>query len=250
MSPTFFAQIARRLAVSLLTLTGLLFIGTLHGAQSAPPNAASAFAAESPAQRVDRLLAAIGGREAWTRVKFVHVAATHHQTSLREPFPNGIWNDFSAPRVCIEATIDGDRRIRTIADGKGFRVRSGQRHELTVAEVADEHTWWESNVYRTFHRLAVNDPELTVRCVGEQRLDIFRPDGKRLNWLLLNQRGEPVRFATGDSENASIFGPLVAEAGGVKHPRWGTSFDGSFRFEITRFETASAPPTNVAFTAP
>ena len=146
------------------------------------------------------------------------------------------------------ATIAGDPRLRVIADDRGFRVRDGRSHPLTPEQVAADHTWWETNLYRTFHRLAVGDATLSVRAVGDHRLEIFRPDGSRLNWLLLNLRGEPVRFGTGTGELANILGPLADGPGGIRYPRWGTSHDGAFRYEITRFETAAQVPPAVSFT--
>jgi hypothetical protein len=238
------------------TTLGLLLAGSLHAAVSAAPasapapaSPAAAFADETAAARVERLLTAMGGRAAWARAKFVHVESTHHELTIRDPFTNRIWNDFSAPRVRLEAIIEGALRRRGIDGDKGWRLRDGQATPLAAEQVASEHAWWESNVYRTLHRLAGNDPTLTARPVGDSRLEIFRADGKRLNWFLLNLRGEPVRFGTWDSESASIFGPLVAEPSGVKHPHWGTTADGSFRFEILRFETAESVPADVSFSS-
>jgi hypothetical protein len=43
----------------------------------------------------------------------------------------------------------------------------------------------------------VRTRELNARAVlGERRLEIFRSDGKRLNWFILNQRGEPMLFGS------------------------------------------------------
>jgi hypothetical protein len=240
------------LAAAALTLALGIALPASPAAPAAPVPTSSATptaaAPETAAVRLDRLFTAIGGRDAWARVKFVHVAATHHDFSLPDPFANRIWNDFTAPRVRFAATIAGEERLRVIADGGGFRVRDGHTHPLTAEQLAAEHTWWETNLYRTFHRLAVADPALSVRAVGEHRLEIFRADGSRLNWLLLNRRGEPIRFAPGASEQAGIFGPLVDGPGGIRYPRWGTSHDGAFRYEITRFETAAHVPPTVSFT--
>lgn len=232
------------------TLPLLLALGLLACAPASLAAELPASAAETPAARVDRLLTAVGGRAAWARARFVHVQASHHELTIPDAFVNQIWNDFTAPRVRLAAKIDGVDRIRALDGTRGWRLREGKPQDLTAEQIASEHAWWESNVYRTLHRLAVNDPDLTARCVGENRLEIFRRDGKRLNWLLLNARGEPVRFATWDSETASIFGPLVAEPSGVKHPKWGTSADGSFRFEITGFHIAESVPAGVSFSRP
>jgi hypothetical protein len=200
-------------------------------------------------ERAEALLAAMGGREAWSKVRFVHVEATHDDVSIREPYTNQIWNDFSAPRVRIEAKNAQMDRRRGIADGKGWRLRDGVRSELNAEDYESERTWWEANVYRTLHRLATRDPELQPRAVGEHRLEIFRRDGKRLNWFVLNQRGEPMLFGTWDSEAGTAFGPL-APSGAIKYPKWGARPDGSWRYEIVRLTTAEAVPAGISFTEP
>ena len=205
--------------------------------------------AETGPERAERLLAALGGREAWSRVNFVHVEAVHDQLNIREPFTNRIWNDFSQPRVRFEAHNDAIDRRRVIADGTGSYVRDGVKRELTAEEVASETKWWEANLYRTLHRLAVGDPELTPKAVGDYRLEIFLPDGRRLNWFLLNQRGEPHQFGTWDSEQGGAMGP-PASNGTVKYPAWGAVPDGSWRYVIKRFETAEAVPEGIDFRNP
>ena len=199
--------------------------------------------------RVELLLEAMGGRAAWAQVKFVHVEAVHDDVSIRDPFTNRIWNDLTAPRVRFEAKNSEIDRRRVIDHQKGARVRDGAESILTAAQIEDDRKWWESNIYRTLHRLAVNDPELSARAVGEHRLEIFRGDGKRLNWFVLNQRGEPMLFGTWESEAGTTFGPLAA-SGAIKYPKWGARPDGSWRYEIVRLVAGEKPPADVSFAKP
>jgi hypothetical protein len=219
-------------------LLGLLLAGSL-----------AAQTAETGPARAGRLLAAMGGREAWAQVKFMHVEAVHDDVVFAQPFTNRIWNDFTAPRLRLEAKNDQIDRRRGIADGAGWRQRDGVVAPLTPEQVEDERRWWEANLYRTLHRLAVNDPDLTARAVGENRLEIFRADGKRLNWFVLTQRGDPMIFGTWDSENGSAFGPLASN-GSIKYPKWGAVPGGLWRYEIVRIVTSATVPSDVSFSTP
>ncbi len=199
--------------------------------------------------RAERLLAAMGGREAWAKVKFIHVEAIHDDVGLRDSYTNKIWNDFSAPRVRFEAKNAEIDRRHAVNGEKGWQWRDGTETPLTAERLEDERKWWEANVYRTLHRLALNDPALTARAVGEHRLEIFRKDGKRLNWFSLNQKGEPMLFGTWESEAGTAFGPL-ASSGQIKYPKWGARPDGSWRYEIVRFVPAESVPAEVSFSKP
>ncbi len=209
-----------------------------------------AFAEEDAGRaRAERLLAAMGGREAWAKVKFIQVEAIHDDVGLRDSYTNKIWNDLSAPRVRFEAKNAEIDRRHAINGEKGWRWRDGQESPLSPEQLEDERKWWEANVYRTLHRLALNDPDLTARAVGEHRVEIFRQDGKRLNWFTLNQKGEPMLFGTWESEAGTAFGPLAA-SGQIKYPKWGARPDGSWRYEIVRLVTAENVPAEVSFSKP
>jgi hypothetical protein len=247
------SPVSRRLFVrnSAVLLAGGALALSPTARSASTPAARTAPAASEPAGAAlaDELLAAMGGREAWAGVTFMHVEATHDDLSIRDPFTNRIWNDFSTFRVRFEARNAAFDSRRAVADGMGWRWRDGQSFPLTAEQVAHEQRWWEANVYRTLHRLATNDPDLAVRSAGPRRLEIFRHDGQRLNWFLLNQRGEPMLFGTWNSEAASVFGPLSGN-GTIRYPRWGARPDGDFRYEIVRIETAGAVPSAVNFAAP
>ncbi|MBA2623991.1 MAG: hypothetical protein H0U88_10310 [Chthoniobacterales bacterium] len=209
----------------------------------------SSFAEADGRARAELLLAAMGGRAAWAKVKFTHVEAVHDDVSIRDSFTNKIWNDFTAPRVRLEAKNAQIDRRRGIDGATGWRWRDGEQSVLTPEQFEDERSWWEANIYRTLHRLAINDPDLEARAVGEHRLEIFRRDGKRLNWFHLNQRGEPMLFGTWESEAGSAFGPL-GKSGEIRYPKWGARPDGSWRYEIVRLVTAETAPADVSFAKP
>jgi len=222
---------------SAIALFGLALSGQLMAQEDAGP------------ARAEALLAAMGGRAAWSKVKFVQVEAIHDDVEIRNSFTNKIWNDFSAPRVRFEAKNGEIDRRSAIEGAGGWRWRDGERKAMTPQQFEDERSWWEANIYRTLHRLALKDPELSARAVGKNRLEIFRSDGKRLNWFILNQRGEPMLFGTWASEAGTTFGPL-ASSGEIKYPKWGARPDGSWRYEVVRLEGAEKVPESISFSTP
>ncbi len=199
--------------------------------------------------RAESLLNAMGGRAAWSKVKYVHVEAVHDGVSIHDSYTNKIWNDFSAPRVRFEAKNPQMDRRSAIDGATGWRWLDGEGTAMTPEQFENERSWWEANIYRTLHRLAMKDPELSARAVGEHRLEIFRSDGKRLNWFILNQRGEPMLFGTWASEAGTTFGPL-ASSGDIKYPKWGARPDGSWRYEIVKLEAAEKVPASISFSTP
>ncbi len=197
----------------------------------------------SPEKLAETLLAAMGGREAWSSVAFVHVEAVHDDLDIAEPFVNRIWNDFSEPRVRFSAENSHFKRARWIAKGAGAReTNAGGPVPMTEAQHESDRAWWEANVYRTLHRIARRDPTLRFRTVGASRLEVLRPDATVLNWFVLNQKGEPMLFGTGGDTLGTAFGPLT-RSGDLRYPKWGARADGSWRYEIVRFEASSTAPT-------
>lgn len=192
---------------------------------------AGAALAAAGEERLERFLTAMGGRDAWSAVKSYEIRATHYEAP-RAPYANTIWNDFDRPAVRIEARGPEFTVRRAIDGDRGWRQRDGgDPTPLTPEQIADERRWWESNLYRTLHRLARRDPELSVRAVGDSRLEVWRSDGVRLNWFELNAAGEPIRFGTWDNETGSIFGPLIQQ-GPIKCAKWGTNAAGTWRYEV------------------
>lgn len=214
-----------------------VFVALLVAASLTAQNAAPA---DDSAARLERLLTAMGGRDAWARIVSYEIRATHHEAN-RAPYANTIWNDFAWPAVRIEARGPGLDVVRAIDGDRGWRQRDGgEVVAFTPEQVREEKRWWEANIYRTLHRLARRDPELSVRAVGASRLEVWRADGVRLNWVELNTAGEPLRFGTWDNDQGTVFGPLVQQ-GPVTCAKWGTNASGTWRYEVIELLVSERP---------
>jgi len=228
--------------IALVLLTLALGAGSPAFAQDSKPKDPGVALAE-------KLIGAMGGRDAWSRVTFVHVEALHDDLDLPERFVNRIWNDFCEPRVRFWAGNDQFTSGRKIAAGVGMREAGPQSGTpLTAEQYESDRLWWEGNVYRTLHRMAKRDAGLTYRAATPSRLEVLKPDGSILNWFVLNQKGEPMLYGSGRDTSGTAFGPLAA-SGSVRYPKWGARADGSWRYEIRRFVAADTVPPGT-FEAP
>jgi hypothetical protein len=217
-------------------------------AMPASPGSAATTSAQAAAESAEdlraRLLAAIGGRAAWAKATGYYVAATHHVADQAQPFANRIWLDFNAPRVRIESDMASGIRQRSMdlaaTPPVAWRVTADGPLPLTAAQVEEDRAWWNGNIYRTFHRLAKSDPDLSLERLSDGRLQVFEKL-QPLLWVRLNAAGEPISFATGGPHqgNATIFGPLVS-FGGVRFPSFSVRDEGRWRAIIRRFEVS--PP--------
>jgi hypothetical protein len=207
-----------------LFLSLILATVSLHAAES-----------ESGEARADRLLAAMGGREAWARTKSVIIAATHYNLTAPTTYANRIVNDFIRPRVLFEAHAPGWDRWSSL-DGESGNYRRNQEAVIPrpADRIASDFEWWKTNLYRTLHRLAIRDADLTVHAVESDRLEIH-DKGKRLNWFRLSADGSPVLYGTGENSAATIIGPLKTAGNGVRYPLWGAGDLGGWRYQIDNF---------------
>ncbi len=191
----------------------------------------------------DRLVAAMGGAEAWSKARGLRIHAKHWETENAAPYDNLILMSLDEPKMRFEAESATMKRYRAIANGKGWRISEVRPvGPMTPEQVADDLKWWEAHAYRNIGRLAKRDPALTPRLAADGRLELYRPDGVRLMWYRLNVAGEPIAFGAWDNESGTVFGPLAVREGGVKLPVWVASSSGDFRVNILEAAVLPAPP--------
>lgn len=207
-------------------LAGWLLTGVAAFAQ-AP---ASAPTAESEAER---MLNALGGRAAWAAVKNTVNDSQQNRSSGEFPVVRAVITiDFEKPRVRIETrgpnldvvrVIDGDKQWR--------RMRDGKIAPIPDDVLADDRKWYAGHVYRTIHRIAARDAAISLRLGKDGRLEVVE-NGARIAWFKLDPRGEPYNFGAHENDTGSISGPWDFEHGGIRHPLWVSSPDGTWRANI------------------
>lgn len=204
----------------------------------------SPLASADPAgEAADRLVAAMGGPEAWSKARGLVIRARHWESDLPAPYNNLIQMALDAPRMRFEGDSETMKRRRAVIGETGWRVSEAREFgPMTPQQVSDDLRWWEAHAYRTIGRLARKDPTLIPRLHADGRLELYRPDGVRLVWYRLNPAGEPVAFGAWDNERGSVFGPLVDRGGGVKLPAFSVSADGAFRAVLVEATVLEAPP--------
>lgn len=197
--------------------------------------AASAVAAPGD-QAVEKMLAALGGREIWASTTATLNDSQQNRVSDPAVVRALIWLDFTAPRFRIESrapdftvvrVIDGDRHWR--------RLRDGKIEAIPPELLAEDMAWYGAHVYRSIHRLASRDSKLTTGIGKDGRLEVFE-EGKRLIWFKLDPRGEPYAFGARDDDAGTVCGPWEVDKGGLKHPLWVSRPDGTWRANLKVLE--------------
>ena len=213
-------------------MRSLMIVLTILLGLVCPPSRAQTPASANAEQRRDALLEAMGGAAVWREVIGARISATHYSTATRLPYRNVIWNDFRRFRLHIEASNIELLRVFSYDGESGWRDDGSNVTQIAPARVAEERAWWSANVYRTLHRLAMPDPALSVRLLGDGRLAVFEQGKGLLAWVALNAVGEPLRFGTEENGPGTLFGPLASHASGARYPRWGSDSSGSWRYEV------------------
>jgi hypothetical protein len=193
-------------------------------------------AASDPEQVAERMLASLGGRDAWARAK--NTVNDSRQDWDGEPpeLRVVITMDFERPRLRIE-TWGKDLHVIRVVDGESHwrRARDGQIGPVSDAVLEGDRKFWQGHVYRTLHRIAARDPSIRLAMGKEGRLEVHEA-GKRIAWYALDRRGQPYLYGAHEDEVGGIFGPWEREAGGIRHPVWVTRDGGKWRAMLNRLE--------------
>lgn len=211
-------------------------LALLPAAAAEPPEAGSAEAL------TERMLEALGGRAAWAGASGTINDSQQNRTGEPAELRSVITMDFTRPRFRIENRAPGFFSERVVDGERSWRRTSaGLIEDLPADFYAEEMRWYGAHLYRSLHRIAARDPALAYRLGADGRLEVLE-DGVRLIWLRLDARGEPYAFGQWDDETGSICGPWTFEAGGLRHPAWVSSPDGTWRAAIKALSVSPALP--------
>jgi hypothetical protein len=180
----------------------------------------------------DTMLDRLGGRAAWAGLRNTINGSQQNRAGEPTVVYAVITMDLEQPRFRIETTAQNLHLIRVIDTDNNWRLnRAGKIEDVPADRVADDMKWYAAHLYRTIHRVAARDPELSLGVGEDGRLEIFAGD-QRLLWLELDAKGEPYAFGFWDDDTPSLSGPWDFVKDGIHHPRWVSSSDGTWRAAV------------------
>ena len=189
-------------------------------------------AAAAGEEMAERMLDAIGGRQAWAELRNTINGSQQNRATEPTVVYAVITMDFKRPRFRIETTAQDLLLIRVINEESHWRLRrSGAIEDVPPDLLEEDRKWYAAHLYRTIHRVAARDPAISVRVNERNRLEIHE-NGQRLRWFALDAKGEPYAFGSGDDEVGSLSGPWDFVQDGIHHPRWVSSADGTWRAAV------------------
>jgi hypothetical protein len=205
-----------------------LLIAVGPGASAQSPQGAEA--------QVERLLAAVGGRERWAALTSTTNVSKQNRATDPAVIVSTIWLDFRAPRFRIENRGEQFHSWRAVTNGQGWvRRNDGTIGDISPTTLNEDVRWYGAHVYRSLHRMAARDAALTYRVGSADRLEVYE-HGRRMIWFRLDPRGEPFVFGQWEDETGTICGPWEVMVDGVRHPIWTSTSDGTWRARLQSLE--------------
>ena len=212
--------------------------------------APTAFGQASDAEALaDRMLDRLGGRAAWASLQNTINGSQQNRAGEPTVVYAVITMDFEQPRFRIETTAQGLHLIRVIDGENSWRLRgSGKIEDVPDHLFTEDMAWYGAHLYRTIHRIAARDPELSLGIGADGRLQVSS-GGARVLWLKLDAKGEPYAFGARDDDTGSLSGPWDFIKDGIHHPRWVSSPDGTWRAAVKALDI-NVPLHDSAFARP
>ena len=190
----------------------------------------------------ERLLAVVGGRDAWRDARTFYVEELVYPRS-GEVAALKIWRDLETGDRRLERSTPSTTFKEWLGSAEGFDSRDGQLRRMPAAELSVERRGLRQEPYAIYRRLALRDPKLRVELRDPHTLYVFDGDEHLLCWFLLNDQGALVSWANvyNGAINQHFYGPVV-DVGDANLPKWGASATG-FRFEYVVARFLAEPPS-------
>jgi len=180
----------------------------------------------------EKMLVAIGGRDAWAQLRNTINGSQQNRAGPPTEVYAVITMDFEQPRFRIETTAPGLHLVRVINGERSWRQRrNGNIEDVPEDLFEDELRWYASHLYRTIHRIAARDPLLSLAVNDQDRLEVYA-DGKRIKWFQLDAAGVPYRFGAFGDDVGALCGPWDFVQDGIHHPTWVSNADGTWRASV------------------
>jgi len=207
-------------------------------------------AQEAAMAATDKLLAHLGGRDAWAAAHGAYVYEVHVSKWARLPYTHQVWIDFDQPRVMVRVENQDLRQLRGLnGPNDGWWIQEGEIAPYTPEFQADEHKRWIASPYRVLHLAANGDGSVSQTFTDDGELE-FSLGGTPVLRFALDDDGKPTAFSrfNNDFASSSALGRLEAY-GDVTLWRTAGTPDGNFVSHNLKFQLLPNGP-GISFEPP
>lgn len=233
---------------TLFAVLALLALLACNSPETAPENPASEetekdpgdYDSLDPGPLAEAMFEAIGGREKWADLGMLYIRTKQEENGVDEPYMNELWRDMNDFKLRIEQQNDDFHRIAYLSDEGGWveSVKEGEVQELIPAQLEQMRYEHNRDFYVMLHRLAAQDPGLSIKSTDHDRVDCYEND-EYLCSFLLDEQKRPATFTR--YRNGTDYLQLFhfsdwQTTRGMLHPVEGASQDSSLVFRTLVWE--------------
>jgi hypothetical protein len=200
------------------------------------------------------MVEAMGGLAIWRELRTVHFV---HEWDIFDRADRYLENeilDLTAPRSYVTMESEIYRRVRAYSPEHRFwnviNGEFGYTSDSAFAHVLERAPF---SIYRIARGIAAGDDYYHVQygpmpgMSGVMGLEYRGPNDIPRGWILVNQRKEPIVWAT--TQYSYTLGPLE-RYGNLRVPKWATTGGGRVRYEMISLTGRREPPEAQLFVPP
>ena len=193
-------------------------------------------------EAIEAMLERLGGRDAWVRMRTLHLKYHVWRTDPDEKLVERAWRDLKEPNQRIELDSPSAPVTWAFTAGYGWVMRDGAVKDISSAGHASAVEFWPFDFYTMIRRFADADPALVLRFEAPRRIRVESGSGADLGWWEVDSTGALLKWGSvSDGETLEyVYGPLRA-FGEINFPAWGAAVDGSWRFEYADVSVSPMP---------
>ncbi|MGI9547779.1 MAG: hypothetical protein ACR2MM_11105 [Flavobacteriaceae bacterium] len=182
--------------------------------------------------RADSMFKAIGGKEAWCKLKSLYIKAQHTEPQMPLPYTSEIWRAIDTFELVIEQQNDSFHVKAVITADEG-RVRYYDKRDtvriFSPEQLADWAYGHKHNVYVLLHDLACKPEQYLVEIDDQNRLTFYRDTIFEVSFGL-DELKRPYLFYQ-PNPDGSVSGSILTRWGtddGLVHSAGGHPLDSNF----------------------
>ncbi len=197
------------------------------------PNTPSFEGEGAAVEKAEAMFLAIGGKEAWAKLKSLYIHAIHEEPGLDYPYESHIWRDLDNFKMRIEQR-GPEFDIIGLFSEEAVEVQYLHRDTMrwfSPEDLEDEKFSHEHNVYVLLKKLATQEG-ISVKEGKEGRIEFYQNE-KMMVAFGLDEQNRPYLFyqpASDGSVNESQFTKWNTTEG-LTHSAGGGPVDGNFKYE-------------------